>query len=221
MIEFDNFCILHMPRCGGSFIEASFSGAERKTPGHEGWAHFGPFEKDVYGLIRDPASWYLSLHFYSVEHGLPWKEAFGVNEDDDLKTAMKKWITGSHAVDAVVDFPQMTPQNIYRQMRDMDVGLWSWWVLHLYGVNGGQSSDEELADEISLLWLKDREKDISMLKNKYGCEIHSDLSPAIHYARNRSARPDVSSVFDAELMSLIYKYDTFNQAKAILHVIPS
>lgn len=226
MIEFENFCILHMPRCGGSFIEQSIEGAKRREPGHEGWAYFAPFEKDVYGLIREPKSWYLSLHAYSMEHDLIWKHVFGVSEEDNIDTAMRKWITGSHATDSIIDVPQMEPQNIFRQMQDLGIGFWSWWVLHMYGVKGGISRTEELAEDMTLLWLHKREKDLAMLEEKYQCKVrdsHDDpgIAEIISYSRNASERLDKNDVFGAGLVALLHQRDALVHATAILQPIPS
>ena len=226
MIEFDNFCILHMPRCGGSFIEQSIEGAVRRAPGHEGWAYFAPFEKDVYGLIREPKSWYLSLHAYSMENNLIWKRAFGVSEEDDIDTAMRKWITGSHARDSVIEVPQMGPQNIFRQMQNLGIGFWSWWVLHMYGIKGGLSRTEELAEGMTLLWLHERERDLAMLEGKYGCKIRNpdsdpDIARVIIYSRNASERLDKNDVFDADLVTLLHQRDALVHATAILQPLPS
>lgn len=217
MIKFDNFCILHMPRCGGSFIRNSIQGSQQKEPGHEGWHYHEPFEGDVYGLIREPQSWYLSLHAYSMANNLIWKRAFGVGDDDDIQTAMRKWITASHAVDAEIDVPQIQPQNIYRQMRDMNIGLWSWWVLHMYGVGGGRVRDEKLAEDMTLLWLNNRKKDLSMLAKKYNCKTNHDLNPAVVHSRNASQHQEPIDIFDRELMRVLSEHDAVTLSRALLH----
>jgi len=217
MIEFDNFCILHMPRCGGSFIRDSIQGSQQNEPGHEGWDYHGPFEKDVYGLIREPQSWYLSLHAYSMANNLVWKQVFGIDDDDGIHTAMRKWITGSHAVDVEVDVPQIKPQNIYRQMRDMNIGFWSWWVLHMYGIGGGRVRDEKLAEDMKLLWLNNRKKDLSMLTEKYGCKTRNALNSAVAYSKNASQHQDPVDVFDRGLMRVLSEYDAVTLSRALLH----
>ena len=205
MIEFDNFCVLHMPRCGGSYIERLFALCEQKEPGHEGWSYFKP-QKDVYGVIRDPASWYLSLHAYSNSKNLILKEIFGIHDNDTIDVALTKWITGSHMERGEIEIPQLKPYNIYQQMNNMQIGFWSWWVLHIYGVNGGLDRNEQLSEEVTLLWLRNRECDLSFLSKKYGCIFRDQPEENIEYAKNKSEKAPYE-VFSPHLMSLLIEYD--------------
>jgi hypothetical protein len=104
-------------------------------------------------------------------------------------------------------------------MQDMNIGFWSWWVLHMYGVNGGRSRKERLAEDMKLLWLSQRDQDLDMLKTKYGL-TENPPSEELDYSINTSERPEID-VFDARLVELLNKKDAYNYAKALLQPIPS
>jgi len=202
MIEYQNFYVIHMPRAGGSFFARSLLGGYIHKPKHDGWITFSPFNKDVYGLIRKPMDWYLSLNSYSIQQNLIWKDVFGISRSEPTRNKIEKWISGTGATDKLIHMPEfMSAKNPINQMRKLDIGFWSWWVLHLYG-KSGVSSKQEFDNQLRFLWLEHRDNDIERLCKKYKCVY----KPRNQF-RNTSKHATAQDVFDTKLIKLLNDKD--------------
>lgn len=184
MLEHKEFYILHMPRCGGSFIEGSVQGIKRHTPGHEGLAHFNPRGKPVYGLIRDPQSWYRSFFFYAKKNKLIWNRYFGIGRDDTPDSGIAKLVTGSHSSAEPIKTTETIEINPGEEMRRLGIGFWSWWSLHLYSRTRDKSFS--IGDLSRFFWVSNRGRDMGYLRDRHGASI----VPNINYV-NASNRPNV------------------------------
>lgn len=184
MIEHPNFYIIHMPRCGGSFIRGSLRGVKFHNPGHEGLAHFNPRGKPVYGLIRAPEPWYRSFFFYARANNLIWNEYFGIKSIDTPEEGIRKLISGEFSKTETIKTPETIDINPGAEMSILGIGFWSWWVLHMYSRNKEKSF--KIGDLSRFFWVRNRGRDLGHLRDVH----HATLVPNIGSV-NASNRPNV------------------------------
>jgi len=194
MLVGHGFGLLHVPKCGGTSARSTL-GLGSRHPCHDGpWAH-DVSGLDMYVLLREPLSWYLSFAAYASKD---WRMHFG--------------LSGNWAVDvrrlALGDGGSGNPTKASSAIGGIDVrswmverkmGFWSFVVLHASGAQKNADVDN-LFSPMRALWLKNRDKDINDLVCKYNISRRQD-------SRNSTKHPTVDEVYDSELIALVSERD--------------
>jgi hypothetical protein len=194
MLVGNGFGLLHVPKCGGTSACATL-GLGSRYPSHDGpWAH-DTAGLDVYLLLREPLSWYLSFAAYASKE---WRTHFGLSGDwavDVRRLALGDSGSGKpcRASSAI------SGSDVRTCMTDRKMGFWSFAVLHASGVRQNANADE-LFSPMRALWLKNRDKDIDDLVQKYKVRRCPDK-------RNSTNHPSIMNVYSPELIALVRERD--------------
>jgi len=146
MIIGPGFVYLHMPRTGGTWTREVLK-TKLGAVHHAGWHDpISRLESEylegrmVWGTIRNPWDWYLSIYQYAMAHPEEIKKlrVYGKGSMDfrDVVHGMTHPVMGY-----VPDwpgviwriFPERDREDVQRDLAESGLGLWSWVVTKMYG----------------------------------------------------------------------------------------
>lgn len=230
------FC--HVPRMGGTFVTSVLESCGEGRRGgtssdpHQGMRHFSRSVLEsrlLLGSIRDPWSWYLS--FYGMFRNQKTKGVSGVLQEacggtsgtfDEVIRRMTS-PTGHMLMlePKIPGFKNARNPRIYDVMKKSEIGLWSWYVLTSFAVEGSEESPGEtkwLADLI--LDAANLERGLSTLMGALDSKNEApprNMDEAISKAPTNEGPPDLSwrGVRHSGLPNRgIWKEDTVRMVKA-------
>ncbi len=206
-----------MPRCGTMFTSRAMPWMTAIGRSHHGWWALDEKLKDrpTYVLVREPLSWYLSLFEYEKRDGAQgWLRYFHLQRRvpgytntfiDPFDIALERF-TGTDIrmmPEGRVDSNWMLAADPIQAMMEHRMGLWSWWILQMCGLDKQvQGPQQELAP-VRLLWLTEQ-RDQDLIKLSAIC----GKTPRLESDRNGTPRPSVEEVYSDRLRRLVIERDS-------------
>ena len=130
MIISDDFVFLHLQKCGGSFVRTvlvEHFGAKKVGPNHDGYLNIRDKDKEkfIFGTIRNPYSWYISL-YHKHREDVP-KSFFRttLHGDPSFPVWLKRFMTAKgrmHDID-------------FNHAAKLDIGPYTYRAMRSYGLN--------------------------------------------------------------------------------------